>query len=415
MTALLLTLSACGGLSGQDSTMLPDVVDAVVTAPEGEKTERLVAALAHMELGRGKKCLKALREHSANQKNPAAASQLGIEAYMACTDTSCLPFLEDWARRKSDPKAWWSDFIACTDANGPDILFTGSLAQERTEFEDPIEYLALRISLDALSSRLKGDTAAVWQRMEPVTPLIAAEMKPATSGIPSAPHNRPCRVVQRSDKGLQRWLTLNYEDGRLTHKHDVAPEKFASAITEDVILRAVEEMQLGEWNTYYRYDDQGRLLAVGEEILVALTEATRNRSPMRSPPPGGSVLTFNYNSEGRVSGWENKQFSWTVKNWDANGRPLEVTSTIGTMRTSMSYQYGAAPPAVEIPSVIWADDPYFGQSTGNISFNGKPPKKAGFYNVGSDGRLKSGGVSTFTEFEVFYNQKDCDIDSPPSL
>jgi hypothetical protein len=406
--------------------MLPSVVDAVVTAPEGEKTERLVAALAHMELGRGKKCLKALREHSANQKSPEASATLAFEASIACTDIPCIPLIEDWKRRQSEPEAWWNDFIACTDANGPDILFTGSLARERTEFKDPLGYLILKFSLDALSSRMEGDTEAlaVWQRMEAVAPLIAAEMKPATSGIPSAPHNRPCRVVQRSEKGLQRWLTLNYEDGRLTHKHDVAPEKFASAITEDVIFRAVDEMRFGEWNTHYRYDEQGRLLTVGEMVPLDHTghqhEQTKMSKPkglkvVAQPPPGGSVLTFNYNSEGRVSGWEDKQFSWTVKNWDANGRPLEVTSTIGTMRTSMSYQFGAAPPAVEIPSVIWADDPYFGQSTASISFNGKPPKKAGFYNVGSDGRLKSGGVSTFTEFEVFYNQKDCDIDSPPSL
>jgi hypothetical protein len=156
------------------------LVNAVIDTPE---LYMLLSGFSLIELGRSKKCLAALggtTSARAEERQESAARAL----YEHCA-SPCLDVLDETIRGT----AGMTELIACTDKNGPDILFTGSLAQERTQFDNPVEYLVLRTSLDALAAKMKGDTKAeaVWQRMQSVAPMIAKEMKPATPEVPSTP------------------------------------------------------------------------------------------------------------------------------------------------------------------------------------------------------------------------------------
>lgn len=157
------------------------LVDAVINGSEGMKLDMLLSGFSILKLDRSKKCLEALG--GAASSSSETRMTYAAEALYEHCGSPCLNVLEDFVVHR---KAGWTELLACTDKKGPDILFTGSLGQERTQFDSPMEYLLLRTSLDALAAKIKGDAKAeaVWRRMQSVASMIAAEMKPATDEAP---------------------------------------------------------------------------------------------------------------------------------------------------------------------------------------------------------------------------------------
>jgi hypothetical protein len=172
-------LLACGGatLTTRDIEGANLSAKAVAAGPEAHAFSLLVAGLAEVPMGRSDACMRNLKD--VTRASPDSRTQFLMKAYFECGGTCpAKGNLDAYAVLMPDDKIVM--LIEECDAAGPDPLFSGELAKERTSFLFS-DYILLRLHMDHLARAAHKtgtpEAKAGLEEIEASAPKLAASMK----------------------------------------------------------------------------------------------------------------------------------------------------------------------------------------------------------------------------------------------
>ncbi len=173
---LFLAPAACGGpsLDDTDLALLEEHLAASQAAPEDMTAQFVMQGLAAAPMGRSRSCLKLA--DATNKAAPVQWQTMAAKTLEACG----LPCPSTEAFRsiaRLPPEERSQALLTACDAEGPDPLFGGALADQRADFP-MMPYLVTRMHADHLAAAVdKAGTdraKAVWAGYQALAPRIAA-------------------------------------------------------------------------------------------------------------------------------------------------------------------------------------------------------------------------------------------------